>query len=160
MFRLLFGTRRPVSPSRVSVRPQLEILEGRTLPSGTAPTTQVVQFVHTEQKVIATGSQLVATDIQQLLHTEQQAMASAIKLEQQVIATDSQLVAGGLQSLPSSAVLLGDPVSGEAGLAQVLKQVPAKINQGQIDFVVQLLDLPSAIARFNVALYHAAAPVR
>jgi hypothetical protein len=34
MFRFLSGNKRPVSPFRVSFRPQLEILEGRDLPSG------------------------------------------------------------------------------------------------------------------------------
>jgi hypothetical protein len=63
MFRLLFGTRRPVSTPRVSVRPQLEILEGRTLPSGMAPMTQFVQLVQTEQKVIAQDVKLVAQDL-------------------------------------------------------------------------------------------------
>jgi uncharacterized protein YkwD len=44
MFRFLFGNQRPVSPARTSFRPQLEILEGRTLPSGFGPQT----FVHNE----------------------------------------------------------------------------------------------------------------
>ena len=36
MFRFLFGNKRSASPARVSFRLQLEILEGRTLPSGFA----------------------------------------------------------------------------------------------------------------------------
>jgi hypothetical protein len=40
MFRFLFGNKRPVSPARASFRPRLEILEGRTLPSGIVPVSQ------------------------------------------------------------------------------------------------------------------------
>jgi len=40
MFGFLFGNKRPVSPGRSSLRPQLEILEGRMLPSGFGPVSQ------------------------------------------------------------------------------------------------------------------------
>jgi hypothetical protein len=40
MFGFLFGNKRPVSPARSSFQPQLEILEGRTLPSGFVPVSQ------------------------------------------------------------------------------------------------------------------------
>src|SRR5262245_39683751 len=40
MFRFLSGNKRPVSPARPSFRPQLETLEGRTLPSGFVPVSQ------------------------------------------------------------------------------------------------------------------------
>jgi hypothetical protein len=40
MFRFLFGNKRLVSPARPSTRPQLEVLEGRTLPSGFVPVSQ------------------------------------------------------------------------------------------------------------------------
>jgi hypothetical protein len=40
MFRFLFGHRRRVSPARDPFRPLLEVLQGRTLPSGLVPVSQ------------------------------------------------------------------------------------------------------------------------
>src|SRR5262245_30255326 len=63
MFRFLFGNKHPVSPARSSFRPQLEILEGRTLPSGFVPVSQDVAPQSLFQS--PAQGQVLSTQIQQ-----------------------------------------------------------------------------------------------
>jgi hypothetical protein len=65
MFRFLSASKRPVSTTRASFRPQLEDLEGREVPSGMGQVVQFVPAIITNQVVIADQIKLDAGNLTQ-----------------------------------------------------------------------------------------------